>query len=87
MNIKEISRYHIISLILLSLVSSITLAETRIAILEFELKDLTLAPRIPSEIERTASIKPLLEAELKITNTLNISPINGRDISHPIVNF
>ena len=65
MNIKKISRYHIISLILLSLVNSITLAETRIAILEFELKDLTLAPRIPSEIERTASIKPLLEAELK----------------------
>jgi len=40
-------------------------AETRIAIFEFELKDLTLAPRIPSELKRTASIKPLLEAELK----------------------
>ena len=40
-------------------------AETKIAILDFELKDLTLAPRIPSEIKRTASIKPLLEAELK----------------------
>ena len=40
-------------------------AETKIAILEFELKDLTLAPRIPAEIKRTASIKPLLEAELK----------------------
>ena len=40
-------------------------AETKIAILDFELKDLTLAPRIPAEIKRTASIKPLLEAELK----------------------
>ena len=40
-------------------------AETKIAILDFELKDLTLAPRIPSEIKRTASIKPLLESELK----------------------
>lgn len=40
-------------------------AATRIAILDFELKDLTLAPRIPAEIERTASIKPLLEGELK----------------------
>jgi len=40
-------------------------AETRIAILDFELKDLTLAPGIPAEIERTASIKPLLENELR----------------------
>jgi len=40
-------------------------AETKIAILDFELKDMTLAPRIPAEIKRTASIKPLLEAELK----------------------
>ncbi len=40
-------------------------AETRIAILDFELKDMTLAPGIPAEIKRTASIKPLLENELK----------------------
>ena len=40
-------------------------AKPRIAVLEFELKDLTLAPRIPAEIKRTASIKPLLENELK----------------------
>jgi hypothetical protein len=40
-------------------------AETRIAVLDFELKDVTLAPRIPSEISRTASIKPMLENELK----------------------
>ena len=29
---------------------------------------MTLAPRIPAEIKRTASIKPLLEAELKKAN-------------------
>lgn len=63
MNIKI--KYNVLSLILLCLANSVTLAETRIAILEFELLDLTLAPRIPSEIKRTASIKPLLEAELK----------------------
>jgi hypothetical protein len=40
-------------------------AETRIAILDFELLDLTLAPGIPSEVERTAGIKTMLEAELK----------------------
>jgi hypothetical protein len=39
--------------------------KSRIAVLEFELKDTTLAPAIPAEIVRTASIKPLLEQELK----------------------
>jgi len=39
-------------------------AETRIAVLDFELNDLTMKPRIPEEIARTASIKPLLEKEL-----------------------
>ncbi len=51
-------------LVLLGLYSGGLCAETRIAILDFELKDLTLAPGIPSEIKRTASIKPLLEKEL-----------------------
>lgn len=49
----------------LGLLSLNLAAETRIAILDFELKDLTLAPGIPAEIKRTASIKPLLENELK----------------------
>lgn len=41
------------------------MAESKIAVLDFELKDMTLAPGIPAEIERTAAIQPLLEAELK----------------------
>ncbi len=40
-------------------------AETSIAILDFELNDLTLMPRTPAEINRTASLKPFLEKELK----------------------
>ena len=40
-------------------------AKPRIAVLDFELKDMTLTPRIPAEIIRTASIKPMLENELK----------------------
>jgi hypothetical protein len=40
-------------------------AKTSIAILDFELSDVTLAPGIPAEIERTASIKAMLESELK----------------------
>lgn len=40
-------------------------AETSIAILDFELNDLTLSPRTTAEINRTASLKPLLEQELR----------------------
>lgn len=65
MSTKKNLIYQIFSLVLLSLTNINVFAGSRIAILEFELKDLTLAPRIPSEIKRTASIKPLLEAELK----------------------
>jgi len=66
----------VFSSIILCLVSMSVFAETRIAILDFELKDLTLAPRIPAEIKRTASIKPLLEAELKKADyvIINIDP-------------
>ena len=64
---------NVLSLILLCFVSNIALAETKIAILEFELKDLTLAPRIPAEIKRTASIKPLLEDALKTADYMLVS--------------
>lgn len=50
--------------LLLGLLSFDSLAATRIAVLDFELKDLTLAPGVPAELQRTASIKPLLEQEL-----------------------
>lgn len=40
-------------------------AQISIAVLDFELNDLTLVPRIPAELKRTASIKPMLEIELK----------------------
>jgi hypothetical protein len=39
-------------------------AAPRIAILDFELKDLTLAPGIAAEKQRTAAIKPYLQQEL-----------------------
>ncbi len=39
-------------------------AETRIAVLDFELKDLTLKPGTADELKRTASLKPLLQQEL-----------------------
>lgn len=62
---KKSGRYILFSAIFLCLFSINVCAETRIAILDFELSDVTLAPRIPAEIERTASIKAMLEGELK----------------------
>ncbi len=65
-------RRHFISTLFICvflLLSKGTLAEDiKIAVLDFELKDLTLAPGVPAEIKRTASIKPLLEGELKSAN-------------------
>ena len=51
-------------------------AETRIAILDFELKDMTLTPGVPEEIKRTKSIRPLLEEELRKADyvIVNIDP-------------
>ena len=68
----------IIILFSLCFISFNAFSETKIAILEFELKDLTLKPRIPAEIKRTASIKPLLEAELKMAD-YNIIHIDLQD--------
>jgi hypothetical protein len=76
-NVKKYMWMHrVFSSVILCLLSIGVLAETRIAILDFELKDLTLAPRTPAEIKRTASIKPLLEAELKKADyvIINIDP-------------
>lgn len=55
---------HLIVLAVLCLVSLNGFAGQRIAVLDFELKDLTLAPGISSEVERTAGIKVMLENEL-----------------------
>ncbi len=55
----------LLSLVLFTLLSINARANTRIAILDFELSDVTLAPGIPAEIERTAAIKAMLEGELK----------------------
>jgi hypothetical protein len=66
MKTNKAAKLHSVMLILFMCLSleDVT-AETRIAVLDFELKDVTLAPRIPAEISRTASIKPMLENELK----------------------
>lgn len=50
--------------LVLCVFSALANAQPRIAVLDFELKDLTYIPGVPQEIERTASVKPMLEAEL-----------------------
>lgn len=47
------------------LLSTYAVAQPSIAVLDFELRDLTLKPGIPQEVERTASVKPMLEEELQ----------------------
>lgn len=47
-----------------ALLSSQAHSDTRIAILDFELNDLTLLPRTAEEMERTASVAPLLREAL-----------------------
>ena len=49
---------------LFALCSVPAFAQSRIAVLDFELHDLTLLPRTPEELERTASVAPLLRAAL-----------------------
>jgi hypothetical protein len=66
MNTNKIAKLHsIIFALLLCFGLADATAKPRIAVLDFELNDLTLVPRIPAEITRTASIKPMLENELK----------------------
>lgn len=62
---KKSIHFSIVAMIWLILLGTNAWAGPRIAVLAFELKDLTLAPGIPEELERTAAIKPQLETELK----------------------
>jgi hypothetical protein len=63
--ISHLKKSALLSLVLLALLSINVRANTRIAILDFELSDVTLAPGIPAEIKRTAAIKAMLEGELE----------------------
>ena len=64
----------ILSIMLLS--SNIAYAAPRIAILNFELNDITSLPNTPKEQLRTASIHPLLEGAISQTGDYEIIHIN-----------
>ena len=54
-------------------------AATRIAILAFELNDITSLPNAQQELVRTASIQPLLEQALSQSGEYQIVPIKKED--------
>lgn len=54
-------------------------AATRIAILAFELNDITSLPNAQQELLRTASIQPLLEQALSQSGEYQIVPIKKED--------
>jgi hypothetical protein len=62
---KQARLPQLLAIIGLAFITANACAQTRIAILDFELSDVTLAPGIPAEIARTASIKAMLEGELQ----------------------
>ncbi|MGZ8095453.1 MAG: DUF2380 domain-containing protein [Methylosarcina sp.] len=59
--------------------SSLGQAAERIAVLNFELNDITSLPNTPEERRRTASIRPLLEQALSEAGDYEIIHINARD--------
>ena len=79
MNIKKLG----IPLLLIGIAFSVSLnAAPKVAILNFELMDMTLLPNIPTEISRTASMKPLLEKAIKNLGDYEIIQINTKEIEH-----
>jgi hypothetical protein len=52
-------------------------AGTRIAILNFELNDITSLPNTPEELTRTSTIKPLLEQAINNAGNYEIIQINA----------
>lgn len=63
-------------LILGLLLSSNSWANAKIAVLDFELDDMTYLPNTPAELARTASFKPLLEQKLQAMGQYEIVKID-----------
>jgi hypothetical protein len=66
MTANKTTQWHgVIFVLLQCLFANAVNAQPRIAVLDFELKDLTYIPGVPQEVERTGSVKPMLEEELQ----------------------
>jgi hypothetical protein len=64
--------------ILISGCSGSVTANSQIAILNFELNDITSLPNTQKERKRTASIKPFLEQELQKIAKVDIIPVSAK---------
>ena len=72
-----------LNFVVIGIIFSVSLeAATRIAILNFELNDITSLPDIPTEIIRTASMKPLLEKAIKNLGDYEIIEINANEVAY-----
>ncbi len=67
-----------IFLAMILLVSTIGYSAERIAILDFELNDITSLPNTPAELQRTASMAPLLIEQLSKIDTYQIVSVDVR---------
>jgi hypothetical protein len=63
--------------LLLLLAAGVGQAETAVAVLDFELNDLTLDPATAEELARTASLRPLLEAALAQRGEYRLVAVTG----------
>jgi len=69
----------LIVLSIMMLLSSATHAVQRIAVLNFELNDITSLPNTPQEQRRTASIGPLLEQAISQNDNFEIIHVDAAD--------
>jgi hypothetical protein len=67
------------ALLLMLLLPGPVHAEIALAVLDFELNDLTLTPGTTAEVERTASLRPLLEAVLEQRGDYRLVEVSSAD--------
>lgn len=74
MNINKLS---FLVLVFSALLTGAASAATRIAVLDFELNDITSLPNTPAELQRTASMAPLLSKALNQIDGYEIVPVEA----------
>lgn len=77
-----------IAILSISITFNISVAKvTKIAVLNFELNDITSLPNTVDEIIRTASLKPLLENAIKKFGEYEIIQIKAKDYAYENISF
>ncbi|MGZ8157968.1 MAG: DUF2380 domain-containing protein [Methylobacter sp.] len=72
----NINKFALLILVFSALLTDATHAATRIAVLDFELNDITSLPNTPAERQRTASMAPLLTKALSQIDGYEIVPVD-----------